>query len=151
VLVGADGHCALAALDLDRRDLLGEVPGRGGRGGPPVAFRRERVLVRPGHFVLAGDVLGRHTHMAAVEWVGQRAHHGINDHAVLHPLAPPHGGQPVLAAAHRLRAAGHGDVAVAELDRLRGGHDCLPPAAAQPVEGEGRGLNGKASVDRCHA
>ena len=42
--------------------------------------------------------------MAGVEGVGERADHGVHDHAVLHALAPAHGGQPVLAAAHRLRA-----------------------------------------------
>jgi hypothetical protein len=39
-------------------------------------------------------------------------------------------------------------MAVAELDRLGRGHDRLQPAAAQPVYGEGRGLDREAAVDR---
>jgi len=54
-----------------------------------------------------------------------------------------------MRAAHGLRAAGHRDVAVAELDRLGREHDRLQPAAAQPVNGEGWGFDREAAVDRC--
>jgi len=46
---------------------------------------------------------------------------------------------------------GHRGVTVAEPDRLRCGDDRLQAAAAQPVEGEGRGLDRKAPVDGGHA
>jgi hypothetical protein len=148
VLVGVDGDGALAALDLDRNDLLLEIPRLGGGGGAVVALGGQRVLVGAGNAEVVGDVFGGDAHVAVVERVGQRADHGVDGLAVLHPLAPAQAGQPVLAAAHRLGPAGHGGVAVAEGDRLRGGHDRLQPAAAQPVQRERRCFDRQAAVDR---
>ena len=130
-------------------DLLLEVPGVGGRRRAVVALARR---ARPG---LARETPYSVATFSAVTPMWQASNGSVSApviastaDAVLHPLAPAHGGQPVRDPAHRLRAAGHRDVAVAELDRLRGRHDRLQPAAAQPVQGERRRLHREAAVDR---
>ena len=121
---------------------------RGGRAA--VAFHGERILISPGDTVLGGDVLRGDAHVTGVEGVGERADHSVDHGAILHPLPPAHGGQPVLSPAHRLRAAGDRDLAVAEPDSLCGRHDRLQSAAAQPVQRERGGLHPEPAVDRGH-
>src|ERR1700677_2826995 len=122
-----------------REYLLLEVAARLRGRGPAMALRGQDVLVGPGHVKVGGDVLRRHAHVASVERIGERAGHGVDGGAVAHPLAPAHAGQPVRGATHRLGAPGYRHLAVTQHDGLRGGHNGLQPAAAQPVNGERRG------------
>ena len=150
LLVDGEVSGAFPGGHLDGQDLLGEVAGVDGGGRPAVAGDGQLILVVPGHAIISSHVLRGDAHVAAVERVGQRADHGVDDGAVAHPLAPPQPGHPVLAAAHRLRPASHRDLGIAQRDGLRRGHDRLQAAAAEPVHGERRRLHRQAAIDRGH-
>jgi hypothetical protein len=81
----------------------------------------------------------------------QDAQHVVDQHRVAHARAVAGRGVEVRAAAHRLRAAADGDVAVAQRNGLRRRHDGLQARAAQAVDVEGRRLDGAARVDGGHA
>ena len=62
--------------------------------------------------------------------------------------AVAHAGHQVRAVAHRLHAAGHGDLDVARRDALVRQHHRLEPRAADLVDGQRGDVVGKSSVQR---
>ena len=127
---------ALLRLQLDRHDLLVEQALLLRARRAPVRLDRELVLLLAADAVRLGEVLRRDAHVDLVERVGEAADDRVDHLRVAHARAPAGVRHPVGAAAHRLGAAGDGDVGIARRDRLRGGHDRLHAGAAQAVDRE---------------
>ena len=147
VLVGVEQHDALARLDFDRNDLLLEAAGRDGRSGASLAHHRQLVLLAARDVVACRHVLGSDAHVHLFPGVVQDAEHVVDQHRIAHAGTVARRRVEVRAAAHRLRAAADGDVAIAELDGLRRGNDRLQTGTAQAVHIESGGLDRAAGVD----
>ena len=113
-----------------------------------VRLDRELVLRLAADVVRLGQVLRGDAHVDVVEGVGEPAHDRVDDLGVAHARSPARVRHPVGAAAHRLRAAGDGDVGLAGRDRLGGGDDRLHARPAQPVDRERGHLLGDARLHR---
>ena len=70
---------------------------------------------------------------------------------IAHPRAPPHPLRQIPGSAHALGAPGHGDIRVAQGDRLRRGDDRLQAGTAQPVQRQRRGILRDPRIHRRHA
>src|SRR5690606_8070065 len=127
----------------DGGDLLGEGGLRGVGGGAALRFESELVLLLAADTVLAGDVLGRDTHVLSAERVGEHADGAVDEFAVAE-LVTVAGTEVVERhARHALVATGDGDLGGTPTDLLRRGPHGLQTRAAQAVDGQGRGGDGK--------
>ena len=150
VLVSVDdGDLTLAARHLDLDDLFLELATLDRRHRLHLALVSELVLVRTGHARLHRRVLGVTAHVT----VEKSAPEAVVDQAVHHVLAAelhaaPVPEQVVRRVRHRFRAAGHDDLGVARLDRLRRQHHRLQPRAADLVYGDRRHRGRDATADR---
>ena len=87
--------------------------------------------------VMLGDDLAGVAHVALLERAPQAVvDHRVDDLAVAHAQSLAHARQQVRAVAHRLHAAGDGDVDVAGADALVGEHHRLQARAADLVDRE---------------
>ena len=143
-LVGFDQRrsCGRSARRLDRDELLGEAALGLRRATARWWLReRERVLVLARDRVALGDVLGGLAHrLGRVALRHPRVDQPPAERRVVHRLLAA--GQAGLGlrhhpggAAHRLRAAGEIEVALAEPQRPRGLVDGLEPGGAEAVDG----------------
>ena len=120
-LVGLDRALALAGLDGDADDLVGEAAGFGRLVGEPVRALGEAVHVDAGDLQLVADLARLVDHLLVGEGVGEPVvGHRVERLDVAHPEAEAGVRQQVGSLAHRLHAAGDGDVRVAGADRLVG-------------------------------
>ena len=134
-LVGLDRVLALARLDRDADDLVGEPAGVGRLGGEPVRALGEAVHVGAGDLELVGDLARLVDHLLLGEGVGEAVvGHRVDRLDVAHPEAEAGAGQQVGRLAHRLHAAGHGDLGVAGADRLVGEADRAHARGADLVD-----------------
>lgn len=103
---------------LDGQDLIDEpILAAGGRGAA-MALESGVVLGGSVNAVALGRVLGRHTHVVAVEGIGQRPRQAVDYRRIAHLHPEPRGGNQIGRAAHGLRAAGDGEVRLTQLQRL---------------------------------
>ena len=86
-----------------------------------------------------------------IERIGQRADQRIQHDLIAHLRSPARSRQPVVGAAHGLRAARNRDVCVAQRNDLGSADDGLQPAAAQPVQRHRRDFLRDAALDRADA
>src|SRR5687768_1465834 len=118
MLVAVEYGGAFARFQFDRDDLVLEIAFFDGVDRPPVALDGEFVLLFARNLPLFRDILGGDAHVHGFERIGQRAHHHVDDTAVVHALAPAQGWYDISAAAHRFRATAQCNFRVAKLDRL---------------------------------
>ena len=133
----------------DRQDLVGEPALPGGVGGLAMAGRGVGVLLGAPDGILLGDHLARHAHVALLEAapetvVDQR----VDQLPVAHAQPFAHARQQIRRVAHRLHAAGDGNLDVAGRDALRREHHRLEPGAADLVDRQRRDVIGKPAVQR---
>lgn len=120
-LVELDRGVALAALDHDRDDLVSDPPRLGRLAGQLLRADREFVHVGAGDLELVGDLARLVDHLLVGEGVGEPVvGHRVERLDVAHPEAEARVRQQVRSLAHRLHAAGDGDLEVAGADRLVG-------------------------------
>ena len=118
-LVDLDHRVALAALDRDRDDLLGQAALVGGLDRQLVRAQRPAVHVGPGQLELGGDLAGLLGHVLAAERVGEPVvDHRVDRLAVAHAEAEAGLLEHVGSLGHRLHAAADADLEVAGADRL---------------------------------
>ncbi len=111
----------LRPLTVDRDDLVGDPAGLGRLARQRLRADREFVHVGAGDLELVGDLGGLVDHLLAGEGVGEPVvGHRVERLHVAHPEAEARVRQQVGRLAHRLHAAGDGDVEVAGADRLVG-------------------------------
>src|SRR5680860_1120464 len=147
-LVGLDRVLALARLDRDADDLVGEAAGVGRLGGEPVRALGEAVHVGAGDLELVGDLARLVDHLLLGERVGEAVvDHRVDRLDVAHPVAEAGARQQVRRAAHRLHAAGHGDLGVAGADRRVGEPERAHARGADLVDRLRRDLLGDAALD----
>jgi hypothetical protein len=118
-LVHLDDRLALAALDGDRDDLLGQAALVGGRDRALVGAQRPAVEVEPRQLQLVAHLGGLDEHLLA----GERVREPVVDHRVerlhvAHAVAEAGARQQVRRLRHRLHAAADADLDVARADRL---------------------------------
>ena len=144
-----DERRALLLRDLDRDDLVLEPSLRGGVRRLAMALDGVGVLVFASDLELFGDVLAGHAHVALVERAPEAVvDHRVDERAVAHAQSFAHAREQVRGVAHRLHAAGDGDVDVAGGDPLRGEHDGLEARAADLVDRHRGDVLVQAAVER---
>ena len=140
---------AFLLRNRDRQDLVFERAFAGRARGLLMTSRRIVVLRGAADVVVLGDDLARVAHVALLEGAPQAVvDHRVDDLAVAHPQAVAHARQQVRTVAHRLHPAGHGDVDVADADRLIGDHHGLEPGAAHLVDGQRGDVIRQSAVER---
>ena len=118
-------------------------------GGLLVTPRRVLVLRARVDAVVLGDDLAGAAHVALLERAPQPvADHRVDERRVPHAQPFARARQQVRAVAHRLHAAGDGDVDVADGDALGGEHDRLESGAAHLVDGERGDVIGQPAAER---
>ena len=114
-----------------------------------MAARGVLVLRVAADVVVLGDDLAGVAHVALLERAPQAVvDHRVDDLAVAHAQPFAHARQQVRAVAHRLHAAGDGDVDVAGRDALGGEHHGLQPRAADLVDRQRGDVIGQAAAER---
>jgi hypothetical protein len=147
VFVAVDDDVALAALDRDGRDLVGELAGLLRGLGLVLAADGEFVLHVAGDLPLLGHVLGGLAHVVAVEGVPQTvADHRVDVFQVAHLLALPQR-RGMGAHRHVFLPAGDDDVGVAQHDVLGAQRHGTKARAADLVDAPGRAFLRQACVD----
>ena len=146
VLVRGKHRRALPRAHGDGKDLRLEPAVVDRARGAAVALERGCILLLARDAPLRRDVLGRHAHVAVVEGIRERAHHGVEELAVAHALPEAHRRRPVRDAAHALGAARDRAVGVTRRDDLRRGDDRLQPAAAEAVHGQRGRFDGESGA-----
>ena len=147
-LVGLDRALALARLDGDADDLVGEAAGVGRLGGEPVRALGEAVHVDAGDLELVRDLAGLVDHLLLGEGVGEAVvGHRVDRADVAHAEAEAGARQQVGRLAHRLHAAGDGDLGVAGADRHVGDAERAHARGADLVDRLRGDLLGDAALD----
>ena len=144
-----DERVAFLLRNRDRQDLVGEVAVGGRARRLLMAARGVLVLRGAADVVVLGDHLAGVAHVALLERAPEAVvDHRVDDLAVAHAQAVAHARQQVRAVAHRLHAAGDGDVDVADADALVREHHRLQSRAAHLVDRQRRDVIGQAAVQR---
>jgi hypothetical protein len=147
VFVAVDDDVALAALDRDGRDLVGELAGLLRGLGLVLGADGEFVLHVAGDLPLLGHVLGGLAHVVAVEGVPQTvADHRVDVFQVAHLLALPQR-RGMGAHRHVLLPAGDDDIGIAQHDVLGAQRHGAKARAADLVDAPGRAFLRQACVD----
>ena len=149
--VGEDEGFPFLLGDDDRDDLIGHRAARDGGPRPLMADQGQFILLPPGYPVAGGDVLGRESHVVAVEDLVEAVEDDeIGDLPVghAHPVSPAGIREGEGGVRHVLHAARDDGLRIACLDGLGGDRDRLHPRGADLVDGDGVGLLGKAREDR---
>ena len=147
-LVDLDRGLALARLDGDAGDLVGETAGVGRLGGEPVRALGEAVHVDAGDLQLVGDPARLVDHLLFGEGVGEAVvGHRVDGADVAHAKAEASAGQQVGRLAHRLHPPGHRDLSVAGADREVGDADRAHARGADLVDRLRGHLLGDAALD----
>jgi hypothetical protein len=148
VIVGVDQLVALARLDADRRDLLGEAALLHGGGAKLVTAQRVGVLLLAPDVEPARDALGglRH-HRVRVRVVEAAEQRVLHLRRLAEREAAPRSVQHVGRLAHVLRPGREHGRGLAEQDELRAAHDRLDARAAQAVHCERRRRHGHAGLE----
>src|SRR5262249_22998266 len=121
-----EGFALLRTGDLDRHDLILEVPALDGGGRLLLALGRELVLLLAADAVLRGDVLRRDAHVDERDRAGEPVgDHRVEQLIVSHADTETRLLQDVRRPAHALHAPRDDDVRVAQGDCLRGEHSRL--------------------------
>ena len=144
MIVCVEDELALASLDDDRRDLLGEAALSHRGGAELVASQRVLVLRLARDLARLGDLLSCLRHVEPSHRVHERREERVLE------LRRGAEGDPVPTAvegvgslAHALHAPGEHRLGLTELDHLRAVHERLDAGAAEAVHGQRRaGLSG---------
>jgi len=155
--IRASGSAPSSLRRLDRDDLLGEPPLVAGCDRAPVAGERELVLILARDRVAFGDVLGRLAHrLGRVELGPPRVDQPPAERGVIHRLLAAREGRGGLrhhpgGPAHRLRATGQIELALAEPERSRRLVHGLEPRGAEAVDRHPRDFHRQPGQQRGHA
>ena len=149
VVIGVDRDGLAAALDLHRRDLLGEAAALHRLGAEAMAAESEVVLRVARDRILLCQLFGRLRHEKTTKRIHQRSEQEILElrrGAEADPFADPADDERRLREI--LHPAGDAHLRLAERDRLARRHDRLEPRAAEAIHRERRHRDREAGAER---
>ncbi len=147
MLVVFDHDLALAGLDGDRDDFVGQHAAFDGGLGALERLNGVGVHVLTGQTVLVGGVLGEGAHQAAGTGVFQTVkEHVVLDFAMTHAQAAAGFFNDIGRVGHAFHATGNHDAGAAGLEGVVRLHHGLHAGAAQFVDGGAAGSRGQAGV-----
>ena len=151
VLVGGPGLglFGFAVGQRNRAELIGKAAGVPRGLGRLLAPERKGIHLGAGNLVLDREIFGGDAHRAAAQGVGETGPEQIFQRRSLAQLdAPAQPANDVGRLAHRFGSRGEHHPGFTEQDLLRALDDGLEAGAAEPVDGERRGLDPATGLER---